>query len=60
MALMTAGGAAIAPASPQPLMPSGFEGHGVTVDADLEGRQVVRARHAVVHVARGHELAVLS
>jgi hypothetical protein len=31
MALMTAGGAAIAPASPHHLMPSGFEGHLVTV-----------------------------
>ena len=31
IALMTAGGAAIAPASPQPLIPSGFEGQGVTV-----------------------------
>src|SRR6267154_4872384 len=31
IALITAAGAAIAPASPQPLMPSGFEGHGVFV-----------------------------
>src|SRR5947199_9944017 len=31
MALMTAGGAAIAPASPQPLMPSGLDGHFVIV-----------------------------
>ena len=31
IALITAGGAAIAPASPHPLMPSGFDGHGVTV-----------------------------
>ncbi len=31
MALMTAAGAAIAPASPQPLMPSGFDGHFVVV-----------------------------
>ena len=29
MAFMTAGGDPIAPASPHPLMPSGFEGHGV-------------------------------
>src|SRR5690606_3975604 len=29
MALMTAGGAPIAPASPQPLMPSGLDGDGV-------------------------------
>ena len=31
MALITAAGAAIAPASPQPLMPSGLDGHLVTV-----------------------------
>src|SRR5262249_5358078 len=31
IALMTAAGAAIAPASPQPLMPSGFDGHLVSV-----------------------------
>ena len=31
MALITAAGAAIAPASPQPLMPSGLPGHGVVV-----------------------------
>src|SRR4051794_3865876 len=31
MALMTAGGAAMAPASPQPLIPSGLEGQAVTV-----------------------------
>ncbi len=31
MALMTAAGAAMAPASPQPLMPSGFDGHLVIV-----------------------------
>ena len=43
MALMTAGGAAIAPASPQPLMPSGFDGHGVTVVPTLkDGRSSAR------------------
>src|SRR5476651_494616 len=31
IALTTAAGAAIAPASPQPLMPSGFDGHFVIV-----------------------------
>ena len=31
MALITAGGDAMAPASPQPLMPSGFDGHRVSV-----------------------------
>ncbi len=38
MALMTAAGAAMAPASPQPLMPSGLDGQGVVRHADLEGR----------------------
>src|SRR5262249_35596814 len=35
MALMTATGAAIAPASPQPLMPSGFDGDAVLVMSTL-------------------------
>src|ERR1051326_8361221 len=35
IALMTAAGAAIAPASPQPLMPSGVDGHLVTVMSTL-------------------------
>src|ERR1700726_2596571 len=35
-ALITAAGAAIAPASPQPLMPSGFDGLGVRVVATLK------------------------
>ena len=35
IALTTAAGAAIAPASPQPLMPSGFDGHFVTVVSTL-------------------------
>src|SRR5262245_41986178 len=35
MALMTAAGAAIAPASPHPLMPSGLDGHLVTVVSTL-------------------------
>jgi len=35
MALMTATGAAIAPASPQPLMPSGFDGDAVLVISTL-------------------------
>ena len=36
MALITAAGAAIAPASPQPLMPSGLDGHFVTVMSTLK------------------------
>ena len=59
MALMTAAGAAIAPASPQPLMPSGLDGHLVDGRVDLERRQIIGARHAVVHERAGHELAVL-
>ena len=35
IAFITAAGAAIAPASPQPLMPSGFDGHLVTVVSTL-------------------------
>src|SRR5262249_30933753 len=43
MALMTAAGAAIAPASPQPLMPSGLPGHLVTVVSILNiGRSCAR------------------
>ncbi len=43
IALMTAGGAAMAPASPQPLMPSGFDGHGVTVMPTWkDGRSIAR------------------
>ena len=59
IALITAGGAAIAPASPQPLMPSGLEGQRRLGHADIERGQVVRPRHLVVHVGRRHELAVL-
>ena len=36
MAFITAAGAAMAPASPQPLMPSGFDGHLVTVMPTLK------------------------
>ena len=35
MAFITAAGAAMAPASPQPLMPSGFDGHRVKVVSTL-------------------------
>src|SRR5581483_6659576 len=37
MAFITAAGAAIAPASPQPLMPSGLDGHFVSVVSTLNG-----------------------
>ena len=59
IAFITAAGAAIAPASPQPFTPSGLCGQGVSVVADLEGRQVVGARHGVVHVGAGQQLAAL-
>ena len=55
---MTAGGEAIAPASPQPLMPSGLDGHERLDRVDLERGQVVGARHAIVHVARSQQLPV--
>ena len=43
MALMTAGGRAIAPASPQPLMPSGLDGQGVSIVSTLkDGRSSAR------------------
>ena len=43
IALMTAGGEPIAPASPQPLIPSGFDGHGVfEVETLNEGRSSAR------------------
>ncbi len=43
MALISAAGDAIAPASPQPLMPSGLDGHFVTVVSTLnEGRSSAR------------------
>src|SRR5690554_1138005 len=43
MALMTAGGEPIAPASPQPLMPSGLPGHGVFwCDSLNDGRSSAR------------------
>ena len=56
-AFIIAGGAPIAPASPQPLTPSGLCVHGVAVMRDLEARQVVGARHAVVHERAGDQLA---
>ena len=40
-------------------MPSGLDGHLVVGGVDLERRQVIGARHAVVHERAGHELAVL-
>ena len=58
MALITAAGAAIAPASPQPLMPSGLDGHLVTVVSTLSfGKWSARGMR-VVHERAGHELAV--
>jgi hypothetical protein len=43
MAFITAAGAAIAPASPQPLMPSGLDGHFVIVVSTVkDGRLSAR------------------
>jgi hypothetical protein len=43
MALMTAGGEPMAPASPQPLMPSGLPGHGVfEVETLKDGKSPAR------------------
>src|SRR5271155_3506695 len=43
MALMTAGGAAIAPASPQPLIPRGLDGQTVSIVSTVyEGRSSAR------------------
>ena len=59
MALMTAAGAAIAPASPQPLMPSGLDGHLVNVVSTVSDGRYVGARHGVIHERAGDELALL-
>jgi hypothetical protein len=58
MALISAGGEPMAPASPQPLMPSGLFGRASFWCRDVEGGQVVGARHGVVHVASRQQLAV--
>ena len=50
MALITAGGEPIAPASPQPFTPSGLCGR-LGFGLRREMRHVVGARHRVVHVA---------
>jgi hypothetical protein len=43
MALITAAGRAMAPASPQPFMPSGLDGQGVTTGPTLkDGRSSAR------------------
>ena len=60
MALMTAGGEPMAPASPQPLHAHGVGGAGGAGGGeDLEVRHVVGARHAVVHVGAGEQLAAV-
>jgi hypothetical protein len=56
-ALMTAGGEPMAPASPQPLAPSGLWLQGVTKCVHLEVGQVVGPRHGVVHEGAGQQLA---
>jgi hypothetical protein len=49
----------MAPASPQPLVPSGLCVHGRAHGVELELRKLVRARHGVVHEAAGEQLAGL-
>jgi hypothetical protein len=55
-ALATAGKAAMAPDSPQPLTPSGLVVQQVAVEAEIERWQVVGAGHGVIHERAGHRL----
>ena len=55
-ALVIAAGAPIAPASPQPLTPSGLWVHRVTLVDSLNARQIVGARHRVIVVGAGQQL----
>ena len=59
-ALMTAAGAPIAPASPQPLTPSGLWVQSVPCVATVKFGRIVGARHAVVHERAGEKLAALA
>jgi hypothetical protein len=59
IALITAGGDPMAPASPQPFMPSGLPGQR-DMGRQLVGGHIVRARHAVIHVGAGQKLTVSS
>ena len=58
-ALTTAAVAAIVPASPMPLTPSGFVGDGVTVRAEVEVRHLGGARDHVVDERAGQDLPVV-
>ena len=49
MALMTAGGAPTAPASPAPLTPNGFDVDGTLWVEKAKTRNIAGARHGVVH-----------
>ena len=60
MAFITAAIAAVVPASPAPLTPSGLVVAGTGVDRVLERRHVVGARHGVVHERAGDELPAAS
>ena len=59
-AFITAGGAPIAPDSPTPLMPSGLVLHGTLLNCVVSVAHVVGARHRVVHVAAGQQLAAVA
>jgi hypothetical protein len=56
-ALITAGGEPMAPASPQPLVPSGLCVHGVHTVSSLNCGKSAALRHGVVHEAAGEQLA---
>jgi hypothetical protein len=58
-ALTTVGGAAIVPASPMALMPSGLVVAGISTSSETNSREVSGARHAVVEETSGHQLAGL-
>ena len=57
IALAIAGSIATAPASPQPFTPSGLVVQRVPLKLQIERRQVVGARHRVVHERAGQHLA---
>ena len=59
-AFTTAGVDPIVAASPMPFAPSGLRGVGVTVADVAEHRQVLRARHRVVHQRAREQLAVVA
>ena len=57
IALITAGGAAVVPASPVPFHAERIGPAGNGMMRDRHWRHQIRARHGVVHERAGHELA---